>query len=219
MYKRKEIIGDCTLYLGDCLEVMPLLGEVDSVVCDPPFGMNYKNNMNITRTAPIKNDDSLLLFDYVTSIEPLHSSYIFGRWDNLINIKKKPKSVITWDKVKHSMGDLKHEHGRTTELIFFYNGVNHFFPLARPNDTIKCLRTENTKHPNQKPAQLMQAIIEWTAGVVLDACMGSGTTLVACAKMNRKGIGIELDEGYFDIACKRVEDAYRQPDMFYGGLK
>ena len=117
------------------------------------------------------------------------------------------------------MGDLKHEHGRTTELIFFYNGVNHFFPLARPNDTIKCLRTENTKHPNQKPAQLMQAIIEWTAGVVLDACMGSGTTLVACAKMNRKGIGIELDEGYFDIACKRVEDAYRQPDMFYGGLK
>lgn len=219
MYKRKEIIGDCTLYLGDCLEVMPLLGEVDSVVCDPPFGMNYKNNMNITRTAPIKNDDSLLLFDYVTSIEPLHSSYIFGRWDNLINIKKKPKSVITWDKVKHSMGDLKHEHGRTTELIFFYNGVNHFFPLARPNDTIKCLRTENTKHPNQKPAQLMQAIIEWTAGVVFDACMGSGTTLVACAKMNRKGIGIELDEGYFDIACKRVEDAYRQPDMFYGGLK
>ena len=88
MYKRKEIIGDCTLYLGDCLEVMPLLGEVDSVVCDPPFGMNYKNNMNITRTAPIKNDDSLLLFDYVTSLEPLHSSYIFGRWDNLINIKK-----------------------------------------------------------------------------------------------------------------------------------
>jgi len=219
MYKRKEIIGDCTLYLGDCLEVMPLLGEVDSVVCDPPFGMNYKKNKNITRTAPIKNDDSLLLFDYVTSIEPLHSSYIFGRWDNLINIKKKPKSVITWDKVKHSMGDLKHEHGRTTELIFFYNGVNHFFPLARPNDTIKCLRTEDTKHPNQKPAQLMQAIIEWTAGVVLDACMGSGTTLVACAKMNRKGIGIELDEGYFDIACKRVEDAYRQPNMFYGGLK
>lgn len=44
--------------------------------------------------------------------------------------------------------------------------------------------------------------------------MGSGTTLVACAKMGRAGIGIELDPEYFDIACKRVEEAYRQPDMF-----
>ena len=44
--------------------------------------------------------------------------------------------------------------------------------------------------------------------------MGSGTTLVACAKMGRKGIGIELDPDYFDIACKRVEEAYKQPDLF-----
>ena len=44
--------------------------------------------------------------------------------------------------------------------------------------------------------------------------MGSGTTLVACAKLGRKGIGIELDPDYFDIACRRVEEAYRQPDLF-----
>ena len=60
----------------------------------------------------------------------------------------------------------------------------------------------------------MQAVVGWTAGVVCDPFMGSGTTLVACAKMGRKGIGIELDPDYFDIACKRVEEAYRQPDLF-----
>ena len=71
-------------------------------------------------------------------------------------------------------------------------------------------------HPTQKPVALM----EWCLGflpdakTILDPFMGSGTTLVACAKMGRKGIGIELDPGYFDIACRRVEEAYRHPDMF-----
>ena len=71
-------------------------------------------------------------------------------------------------------------------------------------------------HPMEKPISLMK----WCLGLfpnaktILDPFMGSGTTLVACAKLGRKGIGIEIDPDYFDIACKRVEDAYRQPDMF-----
>lgn len=55
--------------------------------------------------------------------------------------------------------------------------------------------------------------------IVLDPFMGSGTTLVACAKLGRAGIGIEIDPAYFDIACRRVEEAYRQPDMFVEPLK
>ena len=71
-------------------------------------------------------------------------------------------------------------------------------------------------HPTQKPV----AVMEWCLGflpreaTVLDGFMGSGTTLVACAKLGRKGIGIEIDPDYFEIACKRVEEAYRQPDLF-----
>lgn len=60
----------------------------------------------------------------------------------------------------------------------------------------------------------MQHIVKWTAGTVLDPFMGSGTTGVACAKMGRKFIGIEIEPKYFDIACKRIEEAYKQPDMF-----
>ena len=72
-------------------------------------------------------------------------------------------------------------------------------------------------HPNEKPVEMVQHFIELHATegkTILDPFMGSGTTLVACAKMGRKGIGIELDPEYFDIACRHVESAYAQPDLF-----
>lgn len=73
------------------------------------------------------------------------------------------------------------------------------------------------EHPTEKPWRLMYEILaDFTspAETILDPFMGSGTTLIACAKLGRRGIGIELDPDYFDIACRRVEEAYRQPDMF-----
>ena len=87
----------------------------------------------------------------------------------------------------------------------------------RPNfaidSVISCHQLEKL-HPHQKPVQLMQNLISWQNGVTLDPFMGSGTTGVACAKMGRKFIGIEIEPKYFDIACKRIEEAYKQPDMF-----
>ena len=73
----------------------------------------------------------------------------------------------------------------------------------------------NTPHPAPFPVALPAKALEATnCENILDPFMGSGTTGVACAKLGRKFIGIEIDEGYFDIACKRIEDAYKQPDMF-----
>lgn len=70
-------------------------------------------------------------------------------------------------------------------------------------------------HPAEKPVSLLAEIVRQTpAETILDPFMGSGTTLVACAKLGRRGIGIELDPDYYEIACKRVEEAYRQPDLF-----
>jgi len=74
-----------------------------------------------------------------------------------------------------------------------------------------------TSHPAPMPSQMAHDhTFSWSqpGETILDPFMGSGTTLVACAKMGRKGIGIELDPDYFEIACKRVEDAYRQADLF-----
>lgn len=214
-YRKKVKIGDCTLYLGDCLEIIPTLGKVDAVVTDPPFGMCFVSCRRKleTKHMPIKNDSNIEMLQYAMRIEAAHSKYVFCRWDNLPEIPK-PKSVITWIKENHSMGDLNHEHARQTELVLFYTGDNHFFPSKRPNDVIKCSRTGNNYHPTEKPVPLMQEIIKLTNGRVIDPFMGSGTTGVACAKMGRKFIGIEIDENYFNIACKRIEGAYNQPDMF-----
>ena len=76
--------------------------------------------------------------------------------------------------------------------------------------------SQGRSHPHQKPVSLIEALLLKAADAqtILDPFMGSGTTLVACAKLGRKGIGIELDPDYFDISCRRVEEAYRQPDLF-----
>ena len=77
-----------------------------------------------------------------------------------------------------------------------------------------CPRTGNNFHPTEKPVQLMLEVASWTAGTILDPFAGSGTTGVAATQLGRKFIGIELDPEYFEIACKRVEEAWNQPRLF-----
>ncbi|MCK5612032.1 site-specific DNA-methyltransferase [Candidatus Pacearchaeota archaeon] len=213
--KPTAIIGDCELYLGDCLEILPTLGKVDAVVTDPPFGMCFVSSFRCeeTKHIPIANDETTEMLIWATKIQAKHSKYIFCRWDNLYDVEK-PKSVITWIKNNWSMGDLNHEHARQSKLCLFYCGEKHFFPAGRPTDIIDCRRTGNNYHPTEKPVNLMRNIIGWTAGRILDPFMGSGTTGVACVKLGRKFTGIEISEKYFDIACKRIEQAYAQPDLF-----
>ena len=206
-------IGDCTLYLGDCMDILPALCRVDAVVTDPPFGMSFKSNHRDVSYNAIAGDDNTDLLTWACNISCNHSRYIFCRWDNIYDIPK-PKSLITWVKNNWSMGDLNHEHARQTEVCAFYPQESHFFPSGRPQDVIYAPRTGNEFHPTQKPVDLMGQIIKWTDGVVLDPFMGSGTTGVACVKMGRKFIGIEREPAYFDIACKRIEQAYAQPNMF-----
>lgn len=217
-WKRKEVIGDCTLYLGDCTEVVPTLGEIDALVSDPPFGMAFRSNHRTVRHEKIINDDRTELLRWACEVPVIHSKYVFCRWDNLFDIPK-PKSLVTWVKNNWSMGDLDHEHARQTEVVAFYPGEKHFFPKGRPQDVIKAPRTGNQHHPTEKPVQLMTAFIEWTSGTVVDPFMGSGSTGVACAKRGREFIGIEVEEDYFDIACDRIRKAYAQPDLFLEAAK
>jgi len=210
---RVEQIGDCTLYLGDAVNIVDQLETVGAVITDPPFGMDFKSNYRTISHAPIAGDIDERLLIWACNIPIKHSRYVFCRWDNLVSVPK-PKSFITWVKNNWSMGDLDHEHARQTETILFYAGKEHFFPKKRPQDVIKAPRTGNEYHPTQKPVGLMAAIVEWTDGVVLDPFMGSGSTGMACAKMGRKFIGCELNEEYFEVACERISKEYDQPDMF-----
>ncbi len=212
-YQRKEVIGNATLYLGDCREIVPGLGQLDTIVSDPPYGMAFRSNFRNERHEAIANDDTSDLLRWACSLTPTHSAYLFCRWDNLFEVPK-PKSVVTWVKNNWSMGDLEHEHARQTEVALFYPGPSHDFPKGRPTDMIRAPRTGNDFHPTEKPVQLMRAFIEWTRGTVCDPFMGSGTTGCAAVALGRPFIGCEIEPAYFDIACRRIEDAQRQGNLF-----
>lgn len=186
---------------------------MDSIVTDPPFGMAFQSNHRLQQHDRIANDGDTSLLKWACEIPALHSRYVFCRWDNLRDIPK-PKSLVTWVKNNWSMGDLEHEHARQTEVAAFYPGPDHDFPSGRPADVIEAPRTGNTFHPTEKPVQLMMAFLRWTRGTVLDPFAGSGSTGVAAARLGRPFIGIECHEPYFDIMCRRIQDAVDRPDLF-----
>lgn len=210
---REERIGGQRLILGDCREVMPLLGHFDAVVTDPPYGMEFKSNYRGVKHRAIANDADVTMLQWACALPIIHSRYVWMRWDNLGQVPM-PRSLVTWVKNNHSMGDLGHEHGRQTEVCAFYVGPEHRWPSVRPTDVINCPRTGNEHHPTEKPVALMREVVGWTLGAVADPFMCSGTTLVACQRLGRMGTGIEIDPEYFEVACRRVEEATRQADLF-----
>ena len=224
-WRRKEVIGGQALYLGDCLEIMPALGRVDAVLADPPYGIGESAGKAKTRTSGLTSkiaggrqyqrdygnkgwDDKTADEAVALAIALAKHSIIFGG-----NYYALPPSScwLVWDKLNGDTDFADCELAWTNlpkavrRLQLLWNG---------------CMRVERhipREHPTQKPVGVMEWCIRQlpeTAQTILDPFMGSGTTLVACAKMGRKGIGIELDPDYFDIACRRVEEAYRQPDLF-----
>jgi DNA modification methylase len=212
---RIEQFGGATLYLGDCREILPSLGALDAVVTDPPYGTAFQSNHRKQAYSRIQNDHGINELIWACRIKPRHSAYIFSRWDIvLMRPIPRPKSLITWVKNNWSMGDLTGEHARQTEICLFYPGPDHSFIGQRPVDVVFAMRTGNTFHPTEKPVDLMAQIVKWTAGVVIDPFMGSGSTGVACVKFGRAFIGIEIAQSYFDVACRRIEEATRQSELF-----
>lgn len=207
-----------TLYLGDCREILPTLSHFDAVVTDPPYGMDFKSNYRIIGHNAIANDSTDEHMILACSLSPNHSTYCFSRWDNIPNLPP-PKSILTWIKNNWSMGDLQHEHARQTEIVLFYPGPDHDFPKGRPTDVLEAIKTGNGHHPTEKPVDLMERIIGFTRGSIIDPFMGSGTTGVAAVRAGREFTGIEIEPKYFDIACKRIEEESRRPSMFAMPIK
>jgi len=187
--------------------------SVDAVVTDPPYGIGFISNQRAERYDAIIGDTSYELLNWACALSPNHSSYIFMRWD-CVPYVPKPKSLIYWIKNNWSMGDLNGAHALQTEEIAFYPGDDHSFPNGRPANIIYANRSGSNNHPTEKPVVLMKKIIGWTCGTVFDPFAGSGTTGVACVELGRKFIGCEIDERYFDIACKRIDMAERQGKLF-----
>lgn len=195
------------IYHADCRDILPLIPDksIDLVLTDPPYGIDYQSAWRIDRQRKEKivgdNEFPLWMFDL---LHPQNAMLVFCRWD-ILSILQKPKSLIVWDKCRHSMGDLEHEYGRQWEGIAFYPFNGHQF-LNRPKDIIRipCIPPSQLRHPNEKPIALMAQLLVDNAGeIISDSFMGIGSTLMAAKKLNRKCIGIEIEEKYREIAAKR----------------
>lgn len=218
MIVREERIGGQRLILGDCLNVMPMLGRFDLCLTDPPYGIGesggeksrYKDGR--TRFAVPKHaakdwDNDRPVDCVFEAIADYTAEQIIWGGNYFADLFPASMGWLYWDKKMggdFSDGELAWT-SRQAALRSFQ--MHPFQGLNGGKDRV---------HPTQKPVALM----EWCLGflpnakTILDPFAGSFTTLVACERMGRAGTGIERDPEYFEIGCRRVDEATRQADMF-----
>jgi site-specific DNA-methyltransferase (adenine-specific)/modification methylase len=218
MILKEERIGGQRLILGDCLQVMPMLGRFDACVTDPPYGIGYdasaakNSNTQFGKAFAAKTQYRATSWDSKTcdqevafAVALAQKAIVFG--GNYYQLGPS-SGWLVWD---------KEINGNFADCELAWSNIDQPARLLRHmwNGGIRKGQEAKHGHPTQKPVALM----EWCLGflpnaqTILDPFMGSGTTLVACQRMGRNGTGIELDPDYFAIACKRVDEASRQPDL------
>jgi DNA modification methylase len=213
----KVEIGSATLYLGDCAEILPTLGVFDAVVTDPPYGIGESKGKNKTRgkLALSKDygndnwDDKPIdknAIDLICNISKWQ--IIFG--GNYFELPPT-KCWLVWDK----------ENGNTdfADAELAWTNLNKAVRLKRYmwHGMLRANKEARGDHPTQKPVGIMEWVINHlpkNVESIVDPYMGSGTTGVACMNLQKKFIGIEREQKYFDIACKRIEDSQRQNRLF-----
>ena len=220
------VIGNATLYCGDCLEILPTLGKVDAVITDPPYGVTYQSNAAVGNgTIPITNDGTRISLRLYKKIIPMLNgapTLWFTRWDawpdvwEIFGAATKINGLLVWEKGSPGMGDLRH-WGPSFELIASCGPI--VLRGARDGSVLhyNTVPSANRNHPTEKPIALFDYLIKKISDkeqTILDPFMGSGTTGVACMNLGRKFIGIEIEQKYFDIAARRIEDAQRQSRLF-----
>ncbi len=221
MTPERVVIGDATLYCGDCREVLPMLPRHDLLLTDPPYGIGadkgkkgaipFKGGKPVERAwhpdnvwdASRPDDETIKAAASAAEIAIIWGGNYFadllpamGRW-------------LWWDKCQTmpSYGD--------GELAWTNLDATTPKKFTLANNALFAQRVER-HHPTQKPLQLMAWCLGFApeAKTVLDPFMGSGTTGVACAQLGRKFTGIERERKYFDIACERMARAQAQGALF-----
>ena len=204
-----ETIGDATLYLGDCMDILPTLDKVDAVITDPPYGIGQDGGAQRTRGSKRTNGEKMGWDNHRPNKEVFYAIQVAGDvqiiWGGNYFADFLPPSMgwLYWE--KRMGGDFADGELAWTSQHKALRQFSHY------------KKNKGDEHPTQKPIELMRWCIEQCKNVpllILDPFMGSGTTGVAAIQMGRKFIGIEREQKYFDIACKRIEQASKQVDMF-----
>jgi DNA modification methylase len=209
------IIGDATLYLGDCREILPTLGRVDAVVTDPPYGIadvwtkggqrhgwQRANQQMALRNSWDNERPSKELFDVL--LEQSGEVVIWG--GNYFDLPPS-RCWLVWNKPERNFSLAEAELAWTNR-----NAVVRVLDFRRSDS--------DREHPTQKPVEVMRwSINPLRAKTILDPFMGSGTTGVAALRLGRKFIGIEREPAYFEIAVRRITAAHNEPELFASSRK
>ncbi|EIM25695.1 DNA modification methylase [Microvirga lotononidis] len=198
----EHLSDDVTLYLGDCREIVPTLGEVCAIVTDPPYGLGKRLNGG-TWGGSFEWDANTV--DELGAILKAGKELIV--WGGNYYGLPASRCWLTWHKpdAPPSMADVELAW---TNMDANSRLLRHTIAATREHD-------ERTGHPTQKPLRVMTWALGFVAGkTILDPFMGSGTTGVAAVRLGRKFIGIEMNPDYFDIARARIAKAIDQPDLF-----
>jgi DNA modification methylase len=201
------------IYHGDCREILPTLTEpVDLVLTDPPYGISYATNYTVGGVGAswlntvIENDTSTSARDWVVEWADATPMLVFGTW------KQPPplgtRGVLVWDKgPAFGMGDLSLPWKPSFELIYV---IGQGFSGHRDEGVLKGFtnvswESKGRCHPNEKPVSLLRYLISKTnAETIYDPFGGSGTTMRACMDLGRRGVMIEIEERYCEIAANRL---------------
>ena len=210
-------IGNASLYLGDCADILETIGDVDAVVTDPPYGIGESAGKNKSRTklavAKYYGDDDW-------DDKPVDNALIdkirfISKWQIIFGgnyyVLPATKCWLIWDK----------DNGQSdfADAELAWTNLNKAVRLKRYmwNGMLRANKETRGDHPTQKPIGIMKWCISHLPDgckTILDPFMGSGTTGVAAVQMGRKFIGIEREQKYFDIACERIENAQKQESLF-----
>ena len=219
-YKRKEVIGDATLYLGDCLEILPTLEKVDAVITDPPYGVDFigkaTKHTKASHTEPggyIGGDSDIGPSAVSAALLKCDRAIVFPGNRLLFEYPRPYEFGCVYCPSGAGLG----RWGFTVvhPMLFYGKGLPH--TRQGPSGFESFELAGEDRHPCPKPVGWMKwAIAKCTTigHTVCDIFMGSGTTGVACINLGRKFIGIEIEPKYFDIACERIENAQRQSRLF-----
>ena len=223
--------GDC-LEIVD--KLMKQEVKVDSIITDPPYNISRANNFHTMGRAGIdfgEWDKDFDLTSWIATCEPLLKKggniVIFNDWKNMSHIVEslenngfEIKDLIRWKKTNPMPRNRDRRFITDYEVAVWAVKKGSKWTFNRLSDTyerpeIVCGVTSKSEkinggHPTQKPIEVMEWLINRLTNegdFVLDPFMGSGSTGVACMNTNRKFIGVELDENYFNIAKNRIEEA------------
>lgn len=236
MYQRKEVIGDCTLYLGDTMQILPTLEKADLLLSDPPYKLTSGGNGDYADwqvAHDYNNDGSIVVCDidwpdfmplfFAALKDPGHAyvmcnnRHVQGMLNASTTAGFRFHNLLVWDK---GSATPNRWYMKNCEFVgFFFKGKAFYVTDCGAKQLIKCAQENYGDHPTTKPVALMEHYISQSTKpgqVVLDPFMGSGSTGAAAVKTGRKFVGIEIDPKYFDLACRRVAEAQnmRQVEMF-----